>query len=366
MEYARRGPAKEKALQVVEEAKIEQAKAALELEKTDQGIKDAKAEVHWKETCAEKEQAEAVEASRRVNAPDYRKATTVYVAAEAGHSATVRLLIAARADLDKKTSEVEGGITALCAAARYGRDEACLLLTDAQADPNQRTDDGSTPTMFACLHGHASCLLVLLQAKGDIDLIANDGGTAIEMATRAGHGPIVEILLEQNVQKTMNEWNALGDLALRHGHKAVQKLILRNVECVRGPGRWLDDTEENTVRQVSTKPYLPWPSPHRDPGRTVPFGDVLMGGKPSPPRPNTKLPDVGDDGYPSLCRDLFGNLREEEKEVEVSVWIEYSKEESKKFKKALHAIQTFTKRADDQVEGMQRDVRAGSGGAGFY
>jgi len=40
-------------------AKHVAAGAAAELEACDQSIKDAKAEVHWKETCADKEEAEA-------------------------------------------------------------------------------------------------------------------------------------------------------------------------------------------------------------------------------------------------------------------------------------------------------------------
>ena len=165
IEKVRRGPARDAAKKEVEEAKEEAAAASHALEMTDQKIKDAKLEVNWRITCSEKEVAEAIEASRRVNCPDYRGMTTTYVAAEQGHYDTLDLIIKARADVDLVTTEVDGQVTPMAVAARNGRDEAILQIFNAKGNPNQRCGDGSTPIMYACRNGHVSTLLALLYCK---------------------------------------------------------------------------------------------------------------------------------------------------------------------------------------------------------
>jgi len=343
-------------------AKHVAAGAAAELEACDQSIKDAKAEVHWKETCADKEEAEAIEASRRINAPDYRGATTTYVAAEAGHCDVLRLLIAAKADLDIPTDEIRGGVPPICVAARYGRDEGCMALCAAKVSANQSMNDGTTPLMLASMMGHVSTMLVLLDAKGDVDIRAKDGRTCISLAVMKGHGPIVDVLLEQNCQKTMQEWKTLGKLANMHGHFAVEKVILKKVERVRGPGRWLDATNENTVKQVSVKPFLPWPSPHSMPLRKPPYGDVFVAVTPQ----KTPLPKVGEFGYPSLEMDYFGNAQEAEKAVDVSMYTEYADADTKRHRQNLKSQAAYNKRVDIREPDDYPLVRRGVDGLKRY
>jgi len=323
---ARRGPMKIEAEKLAKAAAVVADKAGLALSAADQAIKEQKAEVHWKETCAVKEAAEAVEASRRVSAPDNRGATCVYVASEQVHAKAVQLMVKARADLDVLTNAVHGGVTALIVAATNGHDEVTLMLTDGLADVNLCTADGTSALMLASKKGHASTLMVLLHAKADVDIKAKDGRTALTLAVMNGHAPVVELLLEKNVQKTMREWEELILIAERNGHPVVERQIKKAITGVKGPGRWLDDPNENTVRQSSPIPYLPWPSKHSDPERVKPFGDVMeLSSEDRMPQPR-----VGDDGYPSLVHDAFGNTYEAESDVPVSVWIEYTPEAARK------------------------------------
>jgi len=165
VEKVRRGPARDQARKDVEVAKEAAASASDSLEMCDQAIKDAKLEVNWRLTCAEKELKESVEASRRVNSPDYHGMTTSYVAAEKGHCDALALIIKARADVDQVTTEVHGQVTPMSIAARNGRDECVLQLYNAKGDPNQKCGGGHTPVMYACLYGHISTLLALLYIK---------------------------------------------------------------------------------------------------------------------------------------------------------------------------------------------------------
>lgn len=255
-----------------------------------------------------------------------------------GHNGVVRMMLAARADVEDRSNAVHGGVSALHVAARNNRDDAALQLTDAKGNPNTRMDDGTTPLMLACAHGQTPCVLVLLHAKADVDMKAKDGRTSLWLAVRFGHPAIVDLLIEQNVQKTKREWEELCELAKHHGHAVVERIIRKATECTRGPGRWLDDTSENTCRPASPPPFLPWPSKHSAPRRVAPFGDVLE----AKSAQKTPLPQVGDEGYPSLVHDVFGNLREAEQEIDVSMWVEYTPAQAKAHQGILAEARDYT------------------------
>jgi len=149
---------------------------------------------------------------------------------------------------------------------------------------------------------------------------------------------------------------------------------MKAVEHVRGPGRWLSETNENTVRSVSTPPFLPWPTRHSQPDRLVGYGDVLENHTPyrtklaptsskpegwpksaEAPRPQ---PETGDAGYNSLVHDMFGNAHEAHT-TEVSMFQEYHPDLNKKYKNAMKTFPAYSGRVDERAKESQWDVRWG-------
>ena len=139
--------------------------------------------------------------------------------------------------------------------------------------------------------------------------------------------------------------------------------------------RWLDHKEGNTVRSVSVPPYIPWPTRHSQPDRIVPYGDVLdnhtpyqtkLGPTSSRPQGWTEAdeaprpqPKQGEEGYPSLVHDIFGNAKDADQKVEVSMYTEYHPDLNRKYKKAMKTFGSFGSRVDDRANKAQQDVRWG-------
>jgi len=303
VEFTRKGPQRQAALKAVKDAEIETEACGEELSAQDQRIKDAKAEVHWKETCAEKEVAESIEAARQINAPDMRGTTCLYAAAEQGHSTIVAQLLQARADVDVRTNKIHGGSTPLLVACRNGHDEVAMQLTAANGDSNMKSDDGVTPLMMAVKYDHASTVMVLLDAQANVNIKSKKGLAAIQIASQMGHAAVVDLLLDgRKCQMNLVEWKQLAEEAKQSGHTVIHRMILASTESSRGPGSFLAPTGENTVPGSSPKPFLPWPSPFGSPGRIQPFGDVLEQNSRRTSRPAADNSST----YPSANRDLFG------------------------------------------------------------
>ena len=86
--------------------------------------------------------------------------TALMLAAQYGHTETVKLLLDRGADVNTKTNY---GNTALIKAAFYGLTEAATLLLDRGADIHATDNDGSSALMAATQNGHNKCLYELLE-----------------------------------------------------------------------------------------------------------------------------------------------------------------------------------------------------------
>ena len=98
-----------------------------------------------------------------LNEVDKDGSTALMLAARAGHTETVQVLIQAGADLNKAN---EYGITALMRAAHEGHAETVQALIQAGVDLNKATKDGIfTALIWAALQGHTE-IVQLLRAAG--------------------------------------------------------------------------------------------------------------------------------------------------------------------------------------------------------
>ena len=106
--------------------------------------------------------------------------------------------------------------TAIALAADFGQIAAVKMLLDAEADPNARNGNGSTPALGAAFFGRPDCLQVLLDAGADPTL-ADENGTTTYTA----------LIVPWEITK------AIGDLmmmpldkgTLRAGRDACRKLL---------------------------------------------------------------------------------------------------------------------------------------------
>ena len=109
----------------------------------------------------------------------------------------VRYLLEAGADL--RLASRQGGFTPLHSAvaseARAVDIEIVRMLLDKGADPNAKSQSGSTPLHTVAFTGDRESLDVLMKHGADPAIKNNDGKTAAEIARERGHQEIVDLLI---------------------------------------------------------------------------------------------------------------------------------------------------------------------------
>ena len=195
-----------------------------------------------------------------VNAQNNYGYTALMLAAKNGHTEIVKMLIGAKANINVRREdrypgslstlllsreeayvahEVRGeGGTALTIATEHGHAEIVKLLLEAKADVNKKSNDDYTAITLASLLGHAEIVKLLLEAGADVNAMArvyanvsaegNNGKTALMIASEEGYVETVRLLLAAGADVNMKGYegtSALG-LASKNGHVAIVKLLL--------------------------------------------------------------------------------------------------------------------------------------------
>ena len=140
-----------------------------------------------------------IEADANVNARVRYDSTTMIpgdsplkYAAETGQIEIVKLLLAAKADVNAKLTGTE--ITPLFAASCNGRSAVVKLLLAANADVNSQDLFGSSALICASQRGHREVGRLLLKAKADTALKDRDDKTALQHALDEGNTAIAKML----------------------------------------------------------------------------------------------------------------------------------------------------------------------------
>jgi ankyrin repeat protein len=119
--------------------------------------------------------------------------TPLHLAAFFGHLDTVRILLAAGADVNI-AAENWMRVHPLHSAAAISRADIAEVLIDAGAEVNAGQNGGWTPLHSAAHNGAADLVDLLLERGADPRLEADDGRTPRDMAAEEGHEQVLDRL----------------------------------------------------------------------------------------------------------------------------------------------------------------------------
>ncbi|CAK9075750.1 unnamed protein product [Durusdinium trenchii] len=182
--------------------------------------------------CAENRCEEVEEVLQRPvspNSPGSNGRALVHVAALDGHVEVVRLLLEARADVNRIVEQSQE--TALHLAAWKNHQELVQVLLEAGAliDPVIHSVE-ETPLHLAARKGHVEVVRLLLEAGADKEKVTyHSEETALHLAARKGHEEVVQQLLEASVdpEKAIKDTEETAlHVAARKSHAGVVRLLL--------------------------------------------------------------------------------------------------------------------------------------------
>jgi ankyrin repeat protein len=183
-----------------------------------------------------------------VNLKDEYERMPLSWAAEKGHEAVVKLLLAAD-NVDANLKD-EYERTPLALAVMYGHEAVIKLLLEADGvDLNCKDKHGMTPLVQAVWRANDATVKLLLEHGARSDSMDTFGRTPLWHAACRGHKTIVELLLETDIAEA-NRQDAHGLTPLlcaaERGHVDVVKLFLE-----RGIKAKLDDNDGKTRLQYA-------------------------------------------------------------------------------------------------------------------
>lgn len=140
-------------------------------------------------------------------------------------------------------------LTPLCMAAQAGHSHIVQVLLQRGADRDQPNHRGLTPLWYAARNGHATVAQVLLQSTCTkdcgqtctkrhvgcrVDRANSDGISPLWIAAASGHADAVRVLLlhHASIDRTDNSGATPLWIACKRGHEAVAQLLARGLGVV--------------------------------------------------------------------------------------------------------------------------------------
>lgn len=145
--------------------------------------------------------------------------TPLTLAAQKGYLEIVKVLIAAKADVNKTN---KNGLTPLIFATLNGHLEIVKALIAANADVNI-----GDPLWNAVNKGHLEIVKALIAAKADVNSTDDEGYTPLIVAASKGHLDMVKALIAAgaDVNKTNNYGYTPLSVAASNGHLKIAMLL---------------------------------------------------------------------------------------------------------------------------------------------
>ncbi|KXJ79839.1 hypothetical protein RP20_CCG027890 [Aedes albopictus] len=143
------------------------------------------------------------------------RATPLFIAAQNGHNAVLKLLLAAGAQPDTPRND---GATPLWIASQMGHDHIVKMLLLHGAYVDAVRCDGATALFKAAHKGHSSVVHELLKYRPNLGLIPN-GETALHAAALFGHLPIVKQLVAAGADVSLKNQEGMTPLQIARQQK---------------------------------------------------------------------------------------------------------------------------------------------------
>jgi uncharacterized protein len=158
--------------------------------------------------------------------------TPLVGAAGNGHTATVKALLAAGANV---RAAQFGGWTALHYALLNKSSEMACMILEYYPDTNAATTGGTRALHLAALAGMTNVAGLLLDMGAEEDAVDSGGLTALRVAVQAGELEMVKMLVGRGAKTDIVDSlqrHTLTDIALIQGHTSVYQYLqrLRRVE----------------------------------------------------------------------------------------------------------------------------------------
>jgi serine/threonine-protein phosphatase 6 regulatory ankyrin repeat subunit B len=135
--------------------------------------------------------------SLRVDQPDHRGESPLLIACRNGQTTVARLLLAAKASIEKSDLYDR---TPLSTAAARGFMGVCSLLLQHGAKVDVKDNDGMTPLMVSATQGHEEVVALLLGVLADPSMENQSGQTALDLAHLYRHTQVVELLEDSHTK----------------------------------------------------------------------------------------------------------------------------------------------------------------------
>jgi ankyrin repeat protein len=164
-----------------------------------------------------------------LNARDATGYSSLYHAAEAGHSEVAAVLLAAGADPNDFTGNNGWGYSPLLIAAENGHADVVELLLKHGAEVNSKSRNEDSALCLAASNGHVKVAEALLAHGADVNMKGGSlAETPLDEAAYSGNKAIAELLIAHKADLNVRDQYGFTPLhmAAYHGHSDVVKTLL--------------------------------------------------------------------------------------------------------------------------------------------
>jgi serine/threonine protein kinase len=198
-----------------------------------------------------------LEAQADLNHQDHQGRTALMWGVDQGRSEVVKFLLDRGADKNLRDA---AGETALMRAVWKGHDHIVYFLMDKDTDVNSRYPDGLTLLSAAAINGYTHIAKALLDAGAAPNLTSNLGQTPLMAAAWNGHIDMVQLLAARgsSLDKVSNDgWTALMNAAWGGHANIVRRLVMTGANpSIRGRNRATAAQVANSQGHIEIADFL--------------------------------------------------------------------------------------------------------------